>query len=289
MLLLPLVAGLALAGPAQAADTVPCQETTVTLSAQADAWIDEDGSLSNKGSDSILMVRSAADGKNARALVRFAVPAPPAGCVVEFARLRMFASSGDPSSRLEAVRLAFGWSENLVTWGSQPPTVGGAAVAWGGDGYVQWNVRSQVEDMLASANHGFVIRDAVESAEAGGDQSFHGREKGDSPPELVLRFAAPETEAAGPPAAPTPAAVSCGQEITRSVLVTNNLSNCSGDGLVIGGGPDRRRPRRAHDRRGRARHGRPQRRVRHGHRPQRDDPGVRLRGPAAPGDGPEPH
>jgi parallel beta-helix repeat protein len=222
-----------MAGPAQAADTAPCQERTVTLSAQADAWIDEDGPLSNKGSDSILMVRSAADGKNARALLRFAVPAAPAGCVVEFARLRIFASSGDPSSRLEAVRLAFGWSENLVTWSSQPQTVGAAAVAWGGDGYVQWNVRSQVEDMLGSANHGFVIRDAAESAEAGGDQSFHSREKGDEPPQLVVRFAAPETEAPGPPAEPVPAAVSCGQEITRSVLLTNNLSNCPGDALVI--------------------------------------------------------
>jgi parallel beta-helix repeat protein len=233
LLLLPLLLGLALAGPAQAVDAPPCEESTVTSIAQADAWVDENGALSNGGSDAILSVRSAADGKNARALVRFAIPAAPAGCVVEHATLRMFASSGDASARLEAVRLAFGWSESLVTWGSQPPAVGAAAVAWGGDGYVQWNVRSQVEDILGTANHGFVIRDADEGAESGGDQSFHSREKGDSPPELVLRFAAPETEAPGPPAEPTPAAVSCGQEITRSVLVTNDLTDCPGDGLVI--------------------------------------------------------
>jgi hypothetical protein len=36
-------------------------------------------------------------------------------------------------------------------------------------------------------NQGFLIRDAVEGADA--EQQFHGREKGDSPPQLVLRFA----------------------------------------------------------------------------------------------------
>src|SRR5918996_2005794 len=218
---------------ARANDPVPCPETTIALGAQADAWIDEDGAFGNKGSDSVLTVRSAPD-KNARALLRFPIPAAPAGCVVEFARLRVFAASGDPASRLEATRAAFAWSENLVTWSNQPVTVGSPATAWGGDGYVQWNVRSQVEDMLASANNGFVIRDAAESAEAGGDQTFHSREKGDEPPQLVIRFAAPETEAPGPPAAPAPAVVRCGQELSESVLVTNNLSNCPGDGLVIG-------------------------------------------------------
>src|SRR5918996_188452 len=112
---------------ARANDPVPCPETTIALGAQADAWIDEDGAFGNKGSDSVLTVRSAPD-KNARALLRFPIPAAPAG-------------------------------------------------------YVQWNVRSQVEDMLASANNGFVIRDAAEGAEAGGDQTSHSREKGDEPPQ----------------------------------------------------------------------------------------------------------
>jgi hypothetical protein len=41
--------------------------------------------------------------------------------------------------------------------------------------------------MLAEgASHGFLVRDSVEGADA--EQQFHSREKGQSPPQLVLRF-----------------------------------------------------------------------------------------------------
>jgi hypothetical protein len=39
----------------------------------------------------------------------------------------------------------------------------------------------------SGTNLGFLIRDAVEGADA--EQQFHGREKGENPPQLVLRFA----------------------------------------------------------------------------------------------------
>jgi hypothetical protein len=37
------------------------------------------------------------------------------------------------------------------------------------------------------ASHGFLIRDAVEGQDA--EQSFHSREKGESPPRLVVTYA----------------------------------------------------------------------------------------------------
>ena len=38
----------------------------------------------------------------------------------------------------------------------------------------------------AGTNHGFLIRDATENQDA--EQQFFSREKGESPPQLVIRF-----------------------------------------------------------------------------------------------------
>jgi parallel beta-helix repeat protein len=100
---------------------------------------------------------------------------------------------------------------------------------------MRWTVTSQVLPMMAGSNHGFLIRDRAEGAEGGGEHAFHSREKGQAPPELVIRFAPrPSGDPPDPPAPPTPAPTHCGQVLTRSTLVTNDLSDCPGDGLVIG-------------------------------------------------------
>jgi parallel beta-helix repeat protein len=225
--------------------TSECQETSITAPIEADSWVDEDSPSSNKGSDSILSVEGGslnvdtglASGR-ARVLVRFQLPSgvPPA-CVVESARLHLFSPEESAGARGEAVQLASGWSENVVTWSNQPESVGAPARTWSRQGYMQWNVTSQVQAMYdSSANHGFLIRDADEAAEAGGGgHGFHSKEKGETPAKLVVHFAAlPSGEEPGPPAPPTPAAVTCGQELTQSTQVTNDLSDCPGDGLVVG-------------------------------------------------------
>jgi hypothetical protein len=84
--------------------------------------------------------------------------------------------------------VAAAWAENTASWSNQPPTTGAAATTTSGFGYREWNVTSHVQAMLAAgASHGFLVRDAVEGADA--EQQFHSREKGESPPQLVLRFA----------------------------------------------------------------------------------------------------
>ena len=46
--------------------------------------------------------------------------------------------------------------------------------------------------MLASGvNHGFLIRDAAEGQDA--EQQFHSREKGESPPQLIVTYAPAST------------------------------------------------------------------------------------------------
>ena len=225
------------ADPAVAAPT--CQGSTIIAPATADSWIDQGAASVNRGSDPILNVRADPSGGNARALVRFRLPADaPPGCVVASARLRLFSPEENVGSRVEAVRLATGWSEGSVTWSGQPGTTGPAAATWSREGYMRWTVTSHVAAMLKGANHGFLIRDAAEGrADGGGDHGFHSREKGDGadPPELVIHFAAPPSGGPpGPPAPPAPARVRCGQVLNASTLVTNDLSECPDDGLVIG-------------------------------------------------------
>ena len=159
-----------------------------TLAALADAWIDENSATSNKGDDSILKVQSKGPRDNFRALLRFPIPTVPSGCRIDTATLRIYAASMKPDRVLQAIRLVSAWTEGGVTWSNQPATTGVPAATSSGLGYREWDVTSHVQAMLAgSANNGFMVRDAVESADA--EQQFHSREKGESTPQLVVRFA----------------------------------------------------------------------------------------------------
>jgi hypothetical protein len=167
-----------------------CAEAGATVPATADSWIGESSPLDVKGDDSTLKVQSKAPADNMRALVRFALPSAPAGCVVASATLRLYAPSASPDPRtLQAYRLASAWGENNVSWANQPQTAGGPAQTGMGAGYVEWNVAGQVQAMYSSGqHHGFLVRDASEGDIAGAEQQFHSREKLETVPELVLSF-----------------------------------------------------------------------------------------------------
>jgi hypothetical protein len=164
--------------------------TAQTVTSNADSWIEQSGPSSNKGSDGILKVMSKSGNSNLRALVRFDLPAIPAGCVVDTATLRLYAASASGSQRtLQALRLNGSWTEGGVTWSNQPATTGTAATTTSGSGYRQWSVAAMVGAMYSSGqNNGFLIRDATEGQDA--EQQFHAREKGDNPPQLVVTFKA---------------------------------------------------------------------------------------------------
>jgi CSLREA domain-containing protein len=160
----------------------------ITASANADAWIDQNSSTSNKGIDSILKVQGKSSNNNMRALVRFALPTTPAGCVLQAATLRMYAASWTNGRTLQALRVNAAWTENGVTWSNQPATTGTAATTTSGSGFRQWTVTSQVQAMYSGANNGFLIRDATEN-NGSYEQQFHSREKGSNMPQLVITFA----------------------------------------------------------------------------------------------------
>jgi hypothetical protein len=161
-----------------------------TLTAVADAWFDQASTSDNKGSDSVLKVMSKGPVNNLRAAVRFANPAAPSGCAVESATLRLYAASARSDRTIEVRRLGGGWTESGITWANQPATGGTAAATSSGTGYREWDVTAQVRAMYETgANHGFLVRDAAENADA--EQQFNSREKGENPPQLVITFAAP--------------------------------------------------------------------------------------------------
>ena len=218
-----------------------CDEANINLSATADGWVDELNPAENKALMTELTVNSdELPGHAARALFRFNLPTETAGCTLQSATLRLYHESSTEGRTLEAVAVAAPWNEQTVTWANQPATTGPSApvVASGGGGPLRWDVT----DIVANAQHGFLIRDAREvDAEGAGDQSFASRETVQDPPpltlpQLVLRYA-PGTSTPPPPpppAEPADATVECGQVLTQSTRVMNDLTDCLGEGLVIG-------------------------------------------------------
>jgi hypothetical protein len=160
---------------------------TVTVGADADAWVLQSSASSNYGQDSVLKVDSKS-GNNARALVRFALPAVPEGCSVTQASLKLYASSYKSGRTVQAQQVTSAWTEGSVRWNNQPGVAAQAATSASGAGYRAFTVAQQVAAMYAGANHGFLIRDAAENG-GGHEQGFHSREKGgDNPPRLVITF-----------------------------------------------------------------------------------------------------
>lgn len=167
--------------------TQPPTCTAVTAIADADSWIGQNGPNINHGAETQLKVRSKRYA-NARALVRFPLPAIPAGCQITSAKLRLFATSGTPGRTLYVHALSAPWAETTTTWRDQPGTTGYAAAAASGPGWVEWTVTTQVNAMYSGANNGLRIRDAGEDS-TGAEQNFASRESGMNKPQLTVTFA----------------------------------------------------------------------------------------------------
>jgi large repetitive protein len=174
----------------QSATSAVCASPgTQTATSNADSWVDQGSPSSNYATDAVLKVRSKIGSINARALVRFTLPALPANCTVTLARLRLYSPSAVTGRTLQALRVNATWAENTVTWTNQPATTGTAATVASGTGWREWTVTSQAAAMYSGANNGFLVRDATEGAIVSPEQNLHAREKAsDNPPELVLTF-----------------------------------------------------------------------------------------------------
>ncbi len=173
-----------------------CDDANITLIAVADGYVDEGSPLENFGISLALLVRSEAGGANARSLLRFELPAGLPDCALE--RSATCASTPAATPRPHAAGAPPGRglvARRQVTWYNQPVPGMAPATTTSGSGYREWNVTGAVTGMLAGtvANHGWLIRDAVEEESAGGAQAFRSREsinEPSTPPQLVLRYVA---------------------------------------------------------------------------------------------------
>jgi large repetitive protein len=173
---------------AAAASFASCSSPgTVTAAANIDSWIDQASPSNNFGSDQILKVKRETGSKAMRTLMRFNLPATPAGCAVTGAALRVYAASAATGRTLQALRINATWAENTVRWSNQPATTGTAATTTTVAGWNQWTVTSQVQAMYAGSNFGFLIRFDVETSPVA-EMQFHARDKGTQPPELRVTF-----------------------------------------------------------------------------------------------------
>ena len=159
------------------------------VQAVADSWVSQAAPSANFGNDATLKAASKLGG-NERALVHFALPLVPPGCKLVGARLRLHSSAATDGRTLEARRVVSAWGELGVTWANQPAAAGPAATTDSGLGTREWDVLAQTLELYALGNHGFLIRDAFENDR--GEQAFHGTEKAELPPELVLVFDDPD-------------------------------------------------------------------------------------------------
>ena len=160
-----------------------------TVVASADTWVDENNPTQNFGGTGTLQVQSRNTSRNQRSLVRFALPAVPAGCSVTAATLRLYADSQIIGRTIDVHQAASAWDEGTVTWNTSPGATGTAvgSLTLGVAGWQEWTVTAQVIAQYTS-NNGFVVRDGTEEAVLPLQQIYRSRESGTNRPELVVSF-----------------------------------------------------------------------------------------------------
>ena len=163
-----------------------CSGTT-TVTADADSTVREQQPDNNFGAATTLEVRSQNNGRNRRSLVHFALPALPPGCTVASASLRLFTVTVDAGDVYQAYSAGGAWTENGVTWNTQPATTGAPATATTAAGWVSWTVTGQVLGMYSGSNNGFLVKDQTEGVTPPAANVYSSRE-GANAPQLVITF-----------------------------------------------------------------------------------------------------
>lgn len=107
---------------------------------------------------------------NSRGLFKFDLTSIPSGATITNASLQLFAdlnwstspTTGGPSNAGYLSRVTSAWSENSVTWDSQPTTTNSNQVTIPGSTSTAQNytlnVTSLVQDMYANTNYGFMLK-----------------------------------------------------------------------------------------------------------------------------------
>lgn len=159
--------------------------TTCTVTATADATVDEASADTADGSATAISVRSLDTGRNRRLLVEFDLSSCGIGssAAVRSATLTLYLSAAPSSSRdHDLYRATSDWTEGTVTWNTQPSVAASASasVATGTASGVShsWTVTDDVADFVAGSatNHGWLLRDRTEEDAAGQIGEYGARE-----------------------------------------------------------------------------------------------------------------
>lgn len=168
-----------------------CTAPSTTLYSSGDSTVlqsDANNTTYGSSSNTLAGVYSSPSA-NGRFLVKFTLPAAPAGCSVETATLRVYDRVVSSSTRtIDAYQANGAWTEGSVNWNNQPGTTGGAVSTTrpSSPGWMSWGATSMVQAMYAGTNNGFLLKD---SAENGADQfnQFDVRELSNDP-QLVVTW-----------------------------------------------------------------------------------------------------
>ena len=181
------------ASQASTAATFCTTPSNATVTATADSFVDQGSATSVAGGSATFMVVTGQAGSARRIFVRFdPMPTVPSRCTVTTATLQIFAESQVAGRTLGAYRVdpsGAAWTEAALNWNNQPAALGSAATAVmpNSDQYVSWTVTSQVKDMYALGNNGFVVRDQDETG-GGAWQQFNSRAVASNKPQLYVAW-----------------------------------------------------------------------------------------------------
>ena len=134
------------------------------------------------------------DTQDARAVLRFPMPALPQHCTLVSATLRLWATRSDLGATVDVYRIdpaASGWTEAGVTWNTLPAVTGTAATGGtpGVLGWQEWTVTGLVADHYSTAvNSGLLLRERVEDAAGGGRVQLYDSREATNQPQLVLTW-----------------------------------------------------------------------------------------------------
>lgn len=154
-----------------------------TFNSIADTWADESKPSNNKGTDTVMLVRSRQSGKNGRSFVEFDVSSIPAGSTVNTATLTLCATNVPGSTRtIDLHRFTASWVETTLTWNNQLGVAGSvtdSATTPGSPACMTWYVAADVQLWIdGTANEGWRAKDSVESQGTRYITEFATRENG---------------------------------------------------------------------------------------------------------------
>ena len=136
-----------------------------TLDVTNDTYVNEADPATARGGSTTLRVASGA-GAVAHAYLRFTLPPLQNHCRITGATLRLYAVSSQGPGTILVHRASTTWSSATNTWSTpgRPVAAGtGVGAAAGATGWHEWTVTTLITELYAGTNHGFLVKDAVET------------------------------------------------------------------------------------------------------------------------------